>query len=184
MKKDIKNYKYYYITDNGEVYSKDKPITMLNPKTKQLMTFIKKGRKLVKKINNSGYYEVCLSDKNIKKFYLVHRLVAEAFLSNPNNLPQVNHKDENKLNNNIDNLEWCTGNYNYFYGTGLYRRKNNQPVKAVEQYTLDNSYIRSFISINEAERITNIKSYNIIAVCKEKRKTAGGFIWKYKDKTL
>jgi hypothetical protein len=179
MRKDINGYKYYYITDTGEIYSKNRQVEILNPNTKQLMTFTKKGRKLAKKINNSGYYEVCLFENNTKKYYLVHRLVAQTFIPNPNNLPQVNHKDEDKLNNSIDNLEWCTSTYNHSYGTGNIRRKVNQKAKAVVQYTTNNSYINSFFSIKEAERVTGIKSYNISAVCKNKRKTAGGYIWSY-----
>ena len=68
-------------------------------------------------IDKSGYYRVILSKNNKSKNYLVHRLVAQTFISNPNNLPQVNHKDENKMNNNVDNLEWCTRSYNCQYGT-------------------------------------------------------------------
>lgn len=181
MEKNIEGYKYYYVTDTGEVYSKDRQVTILNPNTKQPMTFTKKGRKLAKKIGNSGYYEVCLFENNTKKYCLVHRLVAKAFIPNPNNLQQVNHKDENKLNNSINNLEWCTSTYNYFYGTGDIRRKANQKVKAVSQYTTDNLYVNSFFSTKEAERVTKIKAYNIAAVCKGKRKTAGGYIWKYKQ---
>ena len=181
MRKNIEGYKYYYITDTGEVYSKDRQVTMQNPNTKQPMIFLKKGRKLAKKINNSGYYEVCLFENNIKKYCLVHRLVAKTFIPNPNNLPQVNHIDENKLNNSIDNLEWCTNIYNHSYGTGNIRRKTNQKTKTVVQYTINNSYVNSFFSIKEAERITGIKSYNISAVCKNKRKTAGGYIWKYDE---
>lgn len=180
MKKDIKGYKYYYATDNGEIYSKDRVITMLNPNTKEEMSFVRKGRKLLQKVTKSGYCAVCLSENNTKKYYFVHRLIAEAFIPNPDNLPQVNHINEDKQDNCVSNLEWCTGNYNYFYGTGLDRRKNNQKVKAVSQYNLDNTYVNSFSSINEAERVTKIKHYNISFVCKGKRKTAGGYIWRYK----
>lgn len=68
-------------------------------------------------IDKNGYYRVLLSKNNKIKNYLVHRLVAQTFIPNPNNLPQVNHKDENKTNNNVNNLEWCTRSYNCQYGT-------------------------------------------------------------------
>lgn len=68
-------------------------------------------------IHKLGYYRVTLSKNNKSKNYLLHRLVAQVFIPNPNNLPQVNHKDENKLNNNVNNLEWCTRSYNCRYGT-------------------------------------------------------------------
>ncbi len=73
----------------------------------------------IMKPNNHGncvYYRVPLTDNNhIKKYYLIHRLVAEAFIPNPNSFPQVNHKDSNKLNNTVENLEWCTRAYNVRY---------------------------------------------------------------------
>ena len=77
--------------------------------------------KLINIRDNKGYAEVALWKNSSRKLYMVHRLVAEAFIPNPNNLPQVNHKDENKKNNQVDNLEWCTQAYNNIYGTRLER---------------------------------------------------------------
>jgi len=77
------------------------------------------------KQNNRGYIQISLSKDGKQEYKLLHRVVAEAFIKNPNNLPQVNHKDENKNNNNIDNLEWCTNMYNRHYGTGLERAAHN-----------------------------------------------------------
>ena len=68
------------------------------------------------------YMEVNLSKNNKVTHYLIHRLVAQAFIPNPNNLPQVNHKDENRENNRVDNLEWCTAEYNTNYGTRALRQ--------------------------------------------------------------
>lgn len=73
-------------------------------------------------LDSQGYLVVCLRKPGYKGNKKVHRLVAEAFLPNPNNLPEVNHKDEDKTNNNLDNLEWCTSKYNINYGFGIQRR--------------------------------------------------------------
>lgn len=77
--------------------------------------------KIISGRNNKGYQAVELWKFGKRKSYLVHRLVALSFVPNPDNLPQINHKDENKLNNNADNLEWCTQFYNNIYGTRLQR---------------------------------------------------------------
>lgn len=75
--------------------------------------------------DNKGYCEVALWKNSSRKLYMVHRLVAETFIPNPNCLPQVNHKDENKKNNRVDNLEWCTQAYNNMYGTRIDRVKRS-----------------------------------------------------------
>ena len=116
MIKDIPGYENYYSIDTeGNVYSKDRIITQINPKTKQPMTYLKKGRKLCPAIKGNGYYGVCLMVNGIGKYIPIHRLLAITFIPNPDNLPCINHKDENKLNNNISNLEWCTPSYNTCY---------------------------------------------------------------------
>lgn len=84
--------------------------------------YIRKERLMRPVITNRGYYKIMLCKNSITKQFSVHRLVAEAFLENPNNLPQVNHKDENKLNNCVENLEYCDLIYNINYGTGIERR--------------------------------------------------------------
>lgn len=84
--------------------------------TTGIITNKKTGRQL-KQREKKGYMEVNIYNKGKRKTMLVHRLVAQAFIPNPSNLPQVNHKDENPRNNNVDNLEWCTQKYNNNYGT-------------------------------------------------------------------
>ena len=76
--------------------------------------------------NYYGYIQVCLYKNGISTGFLVHRLVAQAFIHNPDNLPQVNHKDEDKTNNNVDNLEWCDQAYNNLYGTRLEKSINTK----------------------------------------------------------
>ena len=78
---------------------------------------VKRIGKTLKQYNKNGYMQVTLTINTKRKYYNVHRLVAQAFIDNPQNLPQVNHKDENKLNNNVNNLEWCTAKYNCNYGS-------------------------------------------------------------------
>lgn len=134
-------------------------------------------------INNSGYETVSLYiSRGNKKGYLVHKLVAEAFIDNPNNFPCVNHKDENKLNNNADNLEWCTYAYNNAYGTARIRSIATKS-KTVSQFTLDGYWIATYLSIGIASKITGICKSSIKDCCNNKLNHAGGYIWKYQDNT-
>jgi len=139
--------------------------------------------------SHNGYRLVNLKGK----MFRVHRLVAEAFLDNKDNLPYVNHKDENKQNNNVDNLEWCTASYNLNYGdrnnkvakkVSIWRKKKGSDYsprerKRVAQYTLDNIFIREFRSINEAGRETNSSIGTIHKCCMGISKVCNGYKWKF-----
>lgn len=136
-------------------------------------------------INNKGYMQLtlCKNRKQITK--KVHRIVAEAFIPNPNNLPQVNHKDGNKQNNNVDNLEWCTNSYNQLHankmGLNKHRIERTKEVcnKPVAQLTLDGVEVNRFISLREASNKTGC-SYKAMSLCAlGKSKTSGGYIWRY-----
>ena len=137
------------------------------------------GRKMPEKIKKldktkQGYLRVQLSKNKENKKYSVHRLVAQAFILNPNNLPCVNHIDENPSNNNVNNLEWCTHLYN-----NLYNEKHKRNCKKIKQ--LDKSYniINIFDSVNEASQKTNIIRTEISNCLNKRQKTAGGYHWQY-----
>lgn len=137
------------------------------------------GKLMKQKVDDDGYYQIRISDDNKKPHYFrVHRLVAELFIDNPDDLPVVNHKDGNKKNNKVDNLEWATHHENNVHAveTGLHNMGS-----PVEQYDLYGNYIIEFSSARGASRVTGVDNSAITKVCKGKRKTAGGFIWKYKD---
>ena len=140
---------------------------------------------LRQRITRKGYKMVKLSTNNIRKGYYIHRLVATAFIPNPDNLPQVNHKDENKLNNCVGNLEWCDCKYNQNYGTGTRRRQlantNGKCSKPVLQYSLDGTFIKEWKSTMDVERNLGFDNSHISACCRNIRKTAYGYIWKYKN---
>lgn len=138
--------------------------------------------KLVK--HHKGYLIVELFKNGCGKQFNVHRLVAKAFIPNPNNLPQVNHKDENKLNNCVDNLEWCSADYNTNYGNRnkkvSIKMTNGKLSKPLLQLTLDDKIVNEWPSAMEVQRKTNFKQSFISDVCKGKYKQAYGFKWQYK----
>lgn len=113
------------------------------------------------------------------KYISVHRLVATAFIPNPNNLPMINHKDENKQNNRVDNLEWCDHLYNVHYGTGIQRgaRSRGKSVLMIDATTKE--VIKTFGSAREAYKETGVWYKSISSACKNRYKTAGGYIWKF-----
>ena len=123
-------------------------------------------------IRSDGYKNVGLRKKTNKNpnYFLIHRLVAKAFLPNPKNLPQVNHRDENKLNNRVDNLEYCNAQYNNEYS-------HAKEVAKLDLKTGD--VIETFKSASEAERQTGIQQSHIAECCNGKIKSAGGFGWSY-----
>lgn len=125
--------------------------------------------------NTQGYPIVSLCKNGKRKNFTIHRLVAEAFLSNPDNLPQVNHKDENKTNNRVDNLEWCTNEYNINYGT-----RTEKTSKPVLQFSKTGEFVREWSSISECGRNGFVVSA-VCSCCNGERNFHKGYIWKYKE---
>ena len=143
--------------------------------------------------NDDGYFQVGLSKNGKTKNCLVHRLVAETFLENPENKPQVNHIDEDKTNNFVGtpennykdgNIEWCWSKDNINHGTRTKRasetRKKGEKSKTVLQFSLDGTLIREWSSASEVQRQLNFHESNIATCCIGKRKSAHGFLWMYK----
>ena len=154
--RDVKNYEgLYAVTSCGRVWSyKNK-------------CFLKPG------VSTKGYLVVNLCKDGQRKMYSLHRIVAEAYIPNPDNLPQVNHKDENKANNCLQNLEWCDHKYNINYGT-----RNDKIKKPILQFTLDGEFIREWDCATDVGREV---CGNICNCLKGKQKTAYGYVWKYKN---
>lgn len=163
--KAIDGYEEYLVSNFGRVKS------MKRNKEKILKPVKDKKR---------GYLHVCLSKNNKGCNFLIHRLVAQAFLDNCRNYPQVNHKDENKENNCIDNLEYCTNEYNVNYGTRK-ERISKKYGKPIIQLDLQGNFIKKWNGVRKAGRELGINTGNIWECCNNKRKTAKGYIWKYED---
>lgn len=172
--KDIKGYEgLYQVSNLGKV--------------KSLARFIQRNRvggryypELILKptinIKRYGYLYVHLHKKGVTKVVTVHRLVAEAFISNPNNLPEINHKDENKSNNCVDNLEWCTSKYNANYGNRNLKMSQAQGIKVV---AYNNEEYLIFNSQSEAGRVLGVAPSNITnCVNKYPNRTLKGYRWK------
>lgn len=165
--KDIKGYEgRYQVSNLGRVRSIDAQVGA--------RFFI--GRILVPIKDGTGYMCVNLS----RKLFKVHRLVAIAFLANPNNYRCVNHKDEDKTNNRVSNLEWCSYKYNNNYGTRNARISQNNG-RRVAQYSLDGVKIREWHSASEAARFYKRATTTITGCCAGRQHTSCGFKWRYCD---
>ena len=141
-----------------------------------------KGKTLKNRIIK-GYYTVHLSKFGVSKDKLVHILVAEAFIDNPNRLKYINHIDGNKLNNTVSNLEWCTASYNslHAYATGLRTPNTTMLGKPSPRRTpvLCVDMGIEYPSATAASNMTGINHGHISDCCRGERKTAGGFKWVY-----
>lgn len=144
-----------------------------------LVISIRKHMLLKPKIDRYGYPVVTLFCRNRPRYVPIHRLVAEAFIPNPENKPAVNHIDENKLNNSVGNLEWVTVKENDNHGTRNVRMAESKSQTPVVQILPDGS-IRQFRGVKDASRCTGINRCQIAECCKGRAKTAGGYKWRYK----
>ena len=163
--RDLKNFEgIYAATEDGQIWSC-------------------KRKKFMKISNgNSGYQQLTLRKDGVSKTCYLHRLIAQTFLDNPDNLPEVNHKDENKKNNAVSNLEWCDTPYNRLYGTRVERiantRINNQTKSKLGMlYCIELD--KYFFTQSQAEKELNIPHGTICGHIKGRLKKAGGYHWKY-----
>lgn len=175
---DVKGYEgLYQVSSKGQVKS------MYFHSQKGKGNNLKENPKILTPgVDSYGYNIVSLCNGETKKTVTVHKLVAEAFIPNPNGLPCINHKDENKLNNCIENLEWCTVEYNNSYGTKG-ERVSQTLKKKVYQYDQEMNLINIYDGAIDAEKQTGVSRSNICICLKGKTKTAGGFIWKEQPET-
>lgn len=180
MEVQINGFPNYTITNDGEVFS----LNYLGIKGRK--------QKLVLRPRKDGYVYVCLCKDNKKYNRSLHRLVAEHFIPNPDNLPQVNHKDGDKSNCHDWNLEWCTGSDNMVHAhkNGLRNDKEHlseicklavdKISKPVLQLKNDGTVVAEYKNAEEASRITGACRRHICSCCHNKRKTCGGWRWQYK----
>lgn len=170
--KDIPNYEgLYQVSSLGNArslnYNREKRVKELRPYK-----------------NNRGYLAITLFHNNKQKGKMIHRLVAEAFIENKQDNAFVNHKDGNKLNNNVENLEWCTPQYNI---KEAFRIGLNKPQKGsehhlsrkVKQFDNQGNYIKTWNCIKDIEKELGFKTTNISACCMSKTKRAYGYKWEY-----
>ena len=172
--KDIEGYEgLYQVSNLGRVKSLDRYVEYIGTNQthkKMKMKQFKKGKILKPVVHKNGYFFVTTI-----KHKSIHRLVAETFLLNPDNLPQVNHIDGNKQNNCVNNLEYCTQSENmqHAYKNKLVKHFS----KKVNQYDLDGNFIKKWNSIREAQY--KLKLYHISDCCYGKRSKCGGYIWRF-----
>lgn len=184
--KPIVNYESYYeISNLGNVWSKGKKYVdslgkVMNRKPRNVK--IHKG--------SNGYLCVDLNSNNVSSQKCIHRLIAEAFILNPENKPTVNHKDGNKLNNNISNLEWNTYSENNKHAIDNNLRQspwtgkfgiNHPQSKSVIQLDKKGNIIDIFVSAREAQEKTGVSYKHISCCCLGKRMSTGGYCWKFKS---
>lgn len=174
--KSIKDLKGYEVSSLGNVRSIDRSI-IGKDRVKQHF----KGNIISKFKDSRGYIAVTLTYKNNYKRFLVHRLVAEAFVPNPNNYPCINHKDENKSNNSIDNLEWCTVLYNNLYGDRIKRRRD-KVAYIISQLDKDNNLIGIYRGILMASKVNRFEFASIQRCVANKQNYSYGYKFRLANK--
>lgn len=167
----------YEVSNTGLVRSMDRVIVTKRGVKKPL-----KG-KILKPNMNDGYAYICLSKDGKELKYKAHRLVAEAFIPNPDNLPYINHKNECKSDNRVENLEWCTKWYNEHYGTfheksvTNLRKKLGRPIC---QYDMNGNFIREYACIVDTDK-HGFCSDSVGDCCRGRLKQHRGYIFRYKQ---
>lgn len=168
--KDIKGYEgLYQVSNTGRVKRIGKYKNQFNAEWESNRC-LKMGK------DKDGYNLVHLSKNGTVKCKKVHRLVAEAFIKNPKNYEMINHKNEIKDDNRVENLEWCDVTYNNNYKSARTRK-----YKKVEMLSLDGKILKEYESILKASIENNLDKSHIVKCCKGKIKTTGGYKWRYKE---
>lgn len=174
--RDIKGYQWYQVSNQGRVRSIDREFIRSNGKVCYY-----KGQILKPLTDRYGYQRVDLSRQingriEVRRLY-IHRLVAEAFIKNPQGLPEINHKDENKENNAVLNLEWCDRGYNCRYG--LWAEKHAEKSRRPIYCLVSGEKVKEYKSVNEAAADIGVNAGSLVRVLKGKRKRCRGYEWKY-----
>ena len=163
--KDIKGYEgLYQVSNMGNVRS-----LMYN-----------KHKILKPHKTENGYLQVFLYKDKKRSVFLLHRIVAKAFLPNNNNLPQLNHINEIKSDNRLENLEWCDNSYNNKYGS-ISKRRKEKLGKQVIQFSMDGDFIHKWDSLADIKKEIGIERSNIYNCCIGKYQKSGGYKWGYAD---
>ena len=166
----------YEVSDTGKVRSVPRATLY-----KDGRIGIHKGRERKQQLNKKGYLAIDLSVKSKQVRKLVHRLVAEAFIPNPDNKEQVNHIDGNKQNNSVDNLEWSTNEENAIHANKHMLKDKTRRAKEVEQYDKEGNLIGTYRSLYNTAKEVNGDAYKISLVCKGKRNFHKNCIWRFKE---
>lgn len=166
---------YYQVSNYGRARSLDRYRILFNG-----VKAIIRGKILKAQLSKKGYYSYHFSFDGVCVVKRVNRIVAELFIPNPNNYPEVNHIDENTKNNCVNNLEWCTHKYNMNYGTRTIR-VSEKTSKKIEQYDLQGNFIKEWDSLASASRSLNISRGTLCSCIKGQVKSCGGYQWKYKN---
>lgn len=176
--KDVKGYEgFYQVSNLGRVRSVDR---LVNGNHINCDFQFRKGKLRKLRKNRCGYWVVMLRKNSTAKGFLVHRLVAEAFIPNPNNLPYINHKDENPANPIVSNLEWCDAKYNSNY-SNVGEKVAKFKFRRIIQFDLNMNELKRWDSLKEAAHSINRAQQNISRCCRGKAPTCGGYKWKYED---
>ena len=179
--KDIPGFEGYYKVSNiGNIMSVKR---LVNSSITNKRLVNERVRKI--NINKYGYQYITLHKKGKGTHFTIHRLVAMCFIPNSNNYSSINHMDEDKLNNNFENLEWCTTKYNNFYNNrqekiNIKLREYGKVIgTSISQYTLDGILVNKYNSLREMQRLTRFSRSSVKNCCIELRENYNGYTWKY-----
>ena len=167
---------YYEVSNKGRIRSLDRVTLFKDGKTRKFCGKIISLRAM----NNSGYLTVGLHDTGKQKTFLVHRIVAEAFIENPNGYKEINHIDQNKLNNDVSNLEWCTHKENVNHGDEIERGAIKQR-RCFRQLDMDGNLIKVWNGFKKMQRETGFERKSVYECCIGKRESYKGYRWEYAE---